>query len=288
MKTSKNNLVLTPRCRISLWDMIQLFMRDFEVPQRLWSVWSSLKESRQDDPAGTPSTAERKKIISTLDATAELWLKIDLTGDLEMIQNVISCLKNTPYKNYSEVTEALGIIISKTRTELEALSFACIPINKDRFFEQSELFGKAVKEACSDEINAHIKDAGNCLAAELNTAAAFHLMLVAEFGMRALANCLKVELKNIPTKEAGWSSLIKKIKKEIERRETENEATQNKEEKEFLKICRLSNEQVFFFKEIWRDNTMHAQIRFNEAEALGVFERVKKFMQILETRIPLK
>ena len=113
-------------------------------------------------------------------------------------------------------------------------------------------------------------------------------MLVAEFGMRALAIKLKVKSKNIPTKEAGWSKLIEGIKKKIEIRAAKNEKKQSKKEKEFLKYCRLANEQIFFFKEIWRDNTMHAMVRFNESEALGVFERVKKLMQILATRIPLK
>ena len=285
---SNKTLVLAPHRRISFWDMIPFFAGDFELLQHLKSIRHRLTVLKEVKPADIPDEKKRMQLVRVLTKLSHLWGKIDLMGDLEMTQDVIHHLKNTPYKNYSEVTEALGIIISKTQTELESRSFACIPFGKDRYFEEDALFGKEVRQACSDEINAHIKDAGNCLAAELNTAAVFHLMLVAEFGMRALAGCLKVELNNIPTKEAGWAGLIKKIKKEIERREAENEIKQDKEEKEFLKICRLSNEQVFFFKEIWRDKTMHAQVRFNEPEALGVFERVNKFMEILATRIPLK
>lgn len=289
MKTlSKNRLVLTPHCRISLWDMIQFSAEDFLLLQHLKSIKHRLTVLKEARPDGIPDEKKRMQLARVLTKLSHLWVKIDLIGDLEMTQDVIHHLKNTPYKNYSEATEALGMIISKTQTELESRSFACIPFGKDQYFEEDALFGNEVRQACSDEVNAHIKDAGNCLAADLNTAAVFHLMLVAEFGMRTLADYLKVELENTPTKEAGWASLIKKIKTEIERREKENENAKNKEEKEFLKICRLSNEQVFFFKEIWRDNTMHAQIRFNEPEALGVFERVKTFMKILVTRIPLK
>jgi hypothetical protein len=189
MKTlSKNKLVPTPHRRISLWDMIQFYAGDFELLQRLKSIRHTLTVLKDGNPAGIPDERKRVQLVRVLTELSHLWVKIDLIGDLEMTQDVIHHLKNTPYKNYSEVTEALGMIISKTQTELEALSFACIPINKDRFFEQSELFGKTVKEAASEEINSEIKAAGNCLAAELNTAAVFHSIRAAERGARSSAS----------------------------------------------------------------------------------------------------
>jgi len=281
-------LVLTPRRRISLWDMIQFFAGDFALLQSLKSTKHTLTVLKEVNPADIPDEKKRTQLVDILTKLSSLWVKIDLIGEVEMIQNVIHHLENAPYKNYSEVTEAIGMIISKTQTELEVRSFAYIPFDKDQYFEGDKLFGDDVKRACSEEINAHIKDSGNCLAADLNTAAVFHLMLVAEFGMRALATQLKVKIKNTPTKEAGWAKLIEGIKKKIEIRTAKNEKKQSKKEREFLKFCRLANEQIFFFKEIWRDNTMHAQVRFNESEALGVFERVKKLMQLLAKRISLK
>ena len=153
--------------------------------------------------------------------------------------------------------------------------------------EQKDLFGKQVGKLFPDARD-EIRLAGNCLAVDLNTAAVFHLMRVAEFGMRALAVHLNVKLKKKPIEHGGWDESIKAIETKIHfRRERYySSRKKNKEELEFLKFCRMIADELFLFKEIWRNNTMHAISHYSETEAKGVFERVRDFMQRLAKGIP--
>ena len=78
--------------------------------------------------------------------------------------------------------------------ELAYRKFAFIKPSLSAYFEQEQLFGKDVHEKIP-KARQDIKESGNCLAAELHTAAVFHLMRVAEHGLRKLARRLRVKLK---------------------------------------------------------------------------------------------
>ena len=174
--------------------------------------------------------------------------------------------------------------------ELSTKKFVFIENNKAVFLEPKALFGKQVEKAFPSA-SEEIKAAGNCLAMDLNTAAVFHLMRAAEFGMRALAVNLKVKLtekgKTKPIEHGGWDQIIKGIENKIrERRDKYDKAPKkSRSEFEFLKFCRMMADELFIFKEIWRNNTMHSISSYNEAEAKGVFYRVRDFMQRLSSQV---
>ena len=95
--------------------------------------------------------------------------------------------------------------------ELAVRKFVMIENSKSEHLENEALFGDCVW-ASFPSAREDIKSAGNCLALNLNTAAVFHLMRTAELGMRALAENLKVRLKqkgkSKPIKHAGWDDII--------------------------------------------------------------------------------
>jgi hypothetical protein len=283
-------LALDPHRLVSLWDMIQLIMRDFEVLQRLKSVWGQLEELQKNNPTGTPTEDERKKLTGLLHDTNRLWVIIDLIGDVYLVTHLEHQLNHQPYKNYSDIAGSLRMIILKTQNELEVRSFAYIPFDKGQYFEQEMLYGTSVYRACSIEINAEIKAAGNCLAVNLNTAAIFHLMRVAEFGMRALARHLKVKVKRNTIDSAGWTEIINQIEEATAGRwkKLPKAKKVRKQATDFLKFCEVAADELNVFKEIWRNNVMHASGSYKPAEALYVFDRVKDFMQRLAERISLQ
>ena len=67
-------------------------------------------------------------------------------------------------------------------TEIADVKFAYTPKDAEVFFESDNLYGDSVNDTFPS-VKLHIKDAGNYLAADLDTAAAFHLMLTAELGL---------------------------------------------------------------------------------------------------------
>jgi hypothetical protein len=158
-------------------------------------------------------------------------------------------------------------------------TFTFIPTEKARFFEQDNLFGEKVSSAFPSA-KPHIKDAGNCLAADLDTAAVFHLMLAAEFGLRALAKHLKVKIKR-ELEYADWDEVIRGIESKL----AGIKHPRGKKRQADLEFYRPLLSECSEFKDVWRNNLFHARRRYNGLEALNVFNRVNDFMQRLAKKV---
>lgn len=186
--------------------------------------------------------------------------------------------------------ESVNITLSELKLtihdELIDRKFVMIEGNKSNFFEQEHLFGKHVRKAFPSA-QTEIRSAGNCLAMDENTAAVFHLMRVAELGMRALAHHLKVKLGKNTIDSAGWTEIIKNIKAATDVRWGKRPQGKKSRQKatDFLKFCEVATDELNIFKEIWRNSTMHAGLPYDEHEAHGVFVRVRDFMQRLATKV---
>jgi hypothetical protein len=165
--------------------------------------------------------------------------------------------------------------------ELEGKFLAFIPTEKSIYCEQDELFGKTVNKAFPSA-KIEIKDAGNCLAADLNTAAIFHLMRVAEIGLRALARRLKVTIKKIPLEYADWGKIIFEIEEKIKLKKPKS---RGKKQSEALEFYHGAIGEFNAFKDVWRNNVMHTRKSYGEKEAIRVFNHVHGFMQRLAAKI---
>jgi len=109
---------------------------------------------------------------------------------------------------WSEIESGMKGIQWAVEKELLENTFVFIPSNKMNYFkcdDDKALFCKSVYENFKSA-RADIKDAGNCLAADLNTAAVFHLMCVVNIGLLALAKHLKLKIKAIEFQE--WKNII--------------------------------------------------------------------------------
>jgi hypothetical protein len=122
---------------------------------------------------------------------------------------------------------------------------------------------------------------------DFNTAAVFHLMRVAELGMRSLARHLKVKAKKNAIDSAGWTEIINHIGDATAARWQKLPKAKPARRKavSFLKLCEISADELNVFKEVWRNNVMHAGQPNNEHEAHGVYIRVRDFMQRLSTQV---
>jgi hypothetical protein len=121
----------------------------------------------------------------------------------------------------------------------------------------------------------------NCLAADLHTAAVFHLMITSEYGLRALAKHLKVKTKRT-LEFSDWEAIISAIDTKLNAIKTKPRGIKKQNDLEFYRsLLTECNE----FKDVWRNNIMHARRRYNEREATNVFARVRDFMQRLSTRV---
>jgi hypothetical protein len=156
---------------------------------------------------------------------------------------------------------------------------AFIEAKKIPFFENDDLFGDDVKKAFPFTIP-DIREAGNCLAVDLNTAAACVLMRLAEVGLRELARDLNVEIKH-DLEFADWEEIIKGIKVKLTSLEGEFRDAARQQE---LTFYHAMLDDVKRFK-ILRHETMHARSSFDADRAKVIFNEVKTFLARLAAKV---
>jgi hypothetical protein len=122
-----------------------------------------------------------------------------------------------------------------------------------------------------------IMEAIRCYALERNTACIFHLMRVAEFGMRSLARERKVKLpKNKMVEWAQWQEIIKALADSADAIFQQWKAGPVKDRA--LGFYRGAIAELTGFKDEYRNHVMHSRTSYNEAEAASVMIKVREFM----------
>jgi hypothetical protein len=142
--------------------------------------------------------------------------------------------------------------------------------------EEIPLFGNAVKEKFPS-IDYDVNEAGNCFATGRYTACVFHLMRILEISLEVFAKVFFVS-----SEHTSWGKIIEGIEKEIEKIVKEpNKSTNRKEEQEFYNQLAT---HFRFFKDGWRNYTVHARGKYTDEEAKQIMVNVHAFMQKLATR----
>lgn len=163
----------------------------------------------------------------------------------------------------------------------------CVYVKPDlaKYFDQERLFGDDVWEI--REARYDIREAGNCIAIESGTAAVFHLMRVAEHGLRKIAKRVDVKLsdkgKPQPIEFGDWNEVINGVKKQIA---AARQLSRGPDKEKRLNFYSDASDQCEYMKDIWRNTISHARGKYNTQEALGVFQRVEHFMQRLASEMP--
>ena len=255
-----------------------------------WEGYNALEQARQNGAGCIAPDADRRRLNGVLAGLTKHCERLGFDESHRKIQHLFSRL--IPGVTFQVIESEISGLRFALHTELHKRKFAAIPLEKSKFFEQEDAFGekdKPFKPLASDEINLEIKTASNCLAADLNTAAVFHAIRVAEMGMRRVASRLKVivyrDKKRIKIEDATWNELIAEIKRKIESEKQTPKA--GRKLKSHFRDYEILAGQLNRLKDD-RNEVMHTHGDFKASEALGVFERVRDFMQRLAKRISLK
>lgn len=186
--------------------------------------------------------------------------------------------------------ESVGDVLVDIRRsigeELKKHKFAYLRSPNDQYFEQERLFGDEVYEKFP-EARQDVKDAGNCFAGELYPATVFHLMRVAEYGLRNIAALVKVKLTDKgrpqPIEYATWDKVIAEIRNQI----TKARALSHGPKKNArLQFYSGAADTCAYIRDLWRNDVSHTRKTYNHTEALSVLTRVRDFMQSLARPLP--
>jgi hypothetical protein len=273
----------SPRTLISLRDMIQYFasklhglLEDLEFYRT-----KSIEMIKKNGGDGGEASERAKGILNDLsEKIREYCQALELVASDSQgaaFERRLYGLVNFQSCTHQTIVTEIESFVHSIWFELGGRTFAFIPAEKAKYFEREKLFGAVVykrfKSARYD-----IKEAGNCLAADLNTAAVFHLMRVAECGLRALATKLKIKLPH-PIEFATWATVIGALDEESQKLKPTPKSFEREKELNCYSSL-LSEARAFCYA--WRDPVMHARKRFDEPhEAENVLNHVCRFMQEL-------
>jgi hypothetical protein len=234
------------------------------------------KESHED---AEPTLA--KHIGSELETLSGLARKIELDSSLVLEITRLSTECASPILAIVLKTK-LEYIINGLQDNLRTRRFVYLPREVAKFWDNGEILGENFLIGFPIEAVLESVDAGCCLAAGRWTASVFHLMRVAEYGLRRLARTLRVTLtdksKPQPVEYADWDKVITACQNKI------NEAhklPRTAKREKLLQHYSRAADSCQYMKDIWRNEVSHARKRYTKAEALGVLDRVREFVEPL-------
>lgn len=176
-------------------------------------------------------------------------------------------------------------LITEITGEMVDRKFLYVSEDRSSYVDNQLLFGKEVLSAFPSA-KMDIVEAGNCLAAECNTAAVFHLMHVAEFGLRALAADRKISLpKNGVIELATWEDILRQLELAEDAIHRFPKTIRREEQYEFYHGAMMEFKR---FKNKFRNRVMHTRDDYDRDEAHSALIHVRDFMKILATEISEK
>lgn len=178
-------------------------------------------------------------------------------------------------------------VLDTVIVELRKRKFIFVSADRTLLLENNELFGAKVNSKFKLASN-DIKEAGNCLAAECNTAAVFHLMCAFEWALRAFAaelgltrfkdwNKEKGHFQYTPASYAMWEKMLSQLPQRAEKRLKGLRPGPRKQAlQQFYSSC---FEDIKFVKDAWRNHIMHTRQQYDRDQALSVLLHVMGIMQ---------
>jgi hypothetical protein len=272
----------------SFRDMIALLACDL---RRVWDNLDYYRREYMDAASRLGASSElnegdKEALLKQLEALHRLCEKLELPASHDRERSLHRRLigfVDLEGCQHNVIAASLEDLLHSIEMECNHIHLAFIPAAKVQFFEKEALFGEGVN-AAFPSAKPEIKDAGNCLAADLNDAAVFHLMRAAEYGLRALARHLKVRIGQ-PLDYACWDHIIRAVKKKLVRLDAKPKGNKKAEELEFYGRLLM---ECTYFKDAWRNPVSHARSRFSDAGALDAFGHTREFMRRLAERVKEK
>lgn len=176
---------------------------------------------------------------------------------------------------------ALDELISRMKDELELKLVLSVSTERADFYSQpTPLLGTEFANKFPSAVF-EVDEAGKCFALDRHTAAVFHLMRVMEIGINAAHQCLG--LPPLTKKQSNWGAVLKGVKDELDRRSKAKPPlwTQPGDEQLFAGIHALLDS----VRIVWRNPTMHVEIKYTGEEASHIFGAVRAFMSKLAARM---
>jgi hypothetical protein len=187
--------------------------------------------------------------------------------------------------NYTKIAMEIAYLIEALEDDtMKILVFKYADEKARLYVYRNEAWAPTLKSFPS--VQYEVDEAIDCYAMEHNTAAVFHLMRVAEYGLRALCRERGVTFPKKPLEWATWQDMLGQI--ESKARGQWGGATPGHAKDAALSFYIGAIGQFHAFKDTYRNAVMHVRKQYDEHEAMRAINQVRDFMNGLSVKISEK
>ncbi len=215
---------------------------------------------------GQPSVLTKQEIEEArhlFDMLEDECVRVELGQVLQRLRGYrVRSIHPGLYNNMT-LTELLRELVELYEALERGLSekmFMYVPATQAGYYDRSDLFGAEVSTAFPTTVE-DMQEAGNCYATGRHTACVMHLMRVLEVGLKRLAKRFRV-----PFQHANWGTVIGQIEAKI--RDIERAPRKPRNWRRNRQFYAQAAKEFRYFKDAWRNYTMHAHTTYDEHQAL--------------------
>lgn len=248
-----------------------------QMKARGMPMWTS------DDPAAFTTDAGRKWIWAYLGPMTDELAPLSLSASQLEIQHIWNHADRWTRKR---LAEGFATLRWKIEHELRYRCFLYLTPEESSFFRIADPFGQNVVSAFrSAEFD--IIAASKCFATGNHTACVFHLMRVAEIGLRVLAwdRRLKFKKAATPLELRDWDEILKGLEDAEHEIQKFPKTSAREAQFEFYHGAMV---ELRAFKNLYRHRVSHARESYDIDQARSATNHVSAFMNILAQRISEK
>jgi len=268
---------------LSLWDILNIY-HAAAVAYCLHEVTvlqSAFVKHAQNGHGSEPiPDMLRTKLTETLNESVGVFDASGMSDCSYRVQATLARMQR-PMTDVSSIAALLGVLHEDIFESLKKRKFLCVSDDRSEFLDKEKLFGESVFTVFPSA-RYDIKESGNCLAVECTTACVFHLMRVAEHGIRALAHDRQVTVPNGPIELATWEQIIVGLEKAESSIQQFPKTVIREVQLDFYHGAMM---EFRAFKNKFRNGVMHTRDEYDRDEAMSAFIHVRSFMQILSGNI---
>ena len=270
-----------PHRLVALWDIVNKFnVYGFTT---LYGILESIVTAAES--ATNEQETDTAFIVNHLNEVVNLCGPYGFDVCREMAELAKDRLGRKPVESVRVIQSEVRNILELMGREAHIRQFLRIAEDRKGFTDNPQLLGERVSSGFPSA-KRDIQDAGNCLAAECWSASVFHLMRVAEYGLRVLAKDRRVTVPKKPVLDlATWEDIIKQL--EISEQAIQQCPATLAREKQF-EFYHGAMMEYKRFKNMFRNRIMHTREDYDRDQANGAFVHVRDFMNILASRISEK
>ena len=242
-------------------------------------------------PIGGRMSASGNQIITRETMAANIRLvkmaceHFSLIGSQNQATHLEFTVEHDPRQlSFSELAGQLGGLMNTVLSE-SFRQFLAIQGTLARYVGQEKPFGDAVYDAFPSARN-DLTEAGNCIACELSTASAFHLMRATEVGIRELGRDRRVpSAAGDKIDYAQWGQIVSEIEREVQAIAQWPNSTTKDDAQRYYNSAIV---EIRAFNDGWRKHIAHArpqQTPMTTQDAEALWGHVNRFFSGLASKI---